>query len=89
VRHLPHVPIGVPSEVDVPRLMSEVKAAYVAGHGISTSAWLMNRIDRWAAWAAAIHPVVNWALGNRQARWLLERFCGVAHGRKLPRVYSP
>ncbi|NMC20433.1 MAG: FAD-binding protein, partial [Thermogutta sp.] len=78
-----------PSEVDVPRLMSEVKAAYVAGHGISTSAWLMNRIDRWAAWAAAIHPVVNWALGNRQARWLLERFCGVAHGRKLPRVYSP
>ncbi len=78
-----------PSEVDVPRLMSEAKAAYVAAHGISTSAWLMNRIDRWAAWAAAIHPVVNWALGNRQARWLLERFCGVAHGRKLPRIYSP
>ncbi|GAB6186302.1 FAD-binding protein [Thermopirellula anaerolimosa] len=78
-----------PAEVDVARLMSEVKAAYVAAHGISTSTWLMNRIDRWAAWASAVYPVVNWALGNRQARWLLERFCGVAHGRKLPRVYSP
>ncbi|MGQ9605562.1 MAG: FAD-binding protein [Thermogutta sp.] len=78
-----------PNEVDVSRLMSEAKAAYVAAHGISTSVWLMNRIDRWAAWASAIYPAVNWALGNRQARWLLERLCGIAHGRKLPRVYSP
>ncbi len=78
-----------PAEVDIPRLMSEAKAAYVAGHGVSTATWVMNRIDRWAAWASAIHPLANWALGNRPARWLLERICGVAHGRKLPRIYSP
>ena len=35
-----------------------------------------------------VAPAVNWALANRQMRWLLEKTLGIAQGRKLPRVTS-
>jgi Fe-S oxidoreductase len=45
-------------------------------------------MDLLGHWAGLVAPAANWALGNRQMRWLLERCMGIAQGRKLPRVAS-
>ena len=48
----------------------------------------MTRLDLLGALGGLIAPAANWALGNRQMRWLLEKTLGIAQGRKLPRVAS-
>ena len=75
-----------PAGVDIPRLMRESKAAFVAANGLSLSEWAMTHLDVLAGLAAWIAPAANWALANPQMRWLLEKTLGVAQGRKLPRV---
>ena len=75
-----------PAGVDIPKLMVEAKAAHVAQAGLSPSDWLMTRLDLVGRWGSAVRPVANWALGNRQMRWLFEKAFGIARGRKLPRV---
>jgi Fe-S oxidoreductase len=75
-----------PAGVDIPKLMVETKAAHVAHAGLSPSDYLMTRLDLVGRWGGAFRPVANWALGNRQMRWLLEKTFGIARGRKLPRV---
>jgi len=77
-----------PAGVDVPKLMREGKGAYVSSNGLSLSDWVMTRIDWLGALGSLISPVANWALGNRQMRWLMEKTLGIAQGRKLPRVAS-
>ena len=77
-----------PAGVDIPRLMRESKGAYVSSAGLPLADWLMTRLDTLAAAASKISPLANWALGNRQMRWLLEKTLGIAQGRKLPRVAS-
>ena len=39
-----------------------------------------------AALAGRLPGIANWAIGNPQARWLLEKVTGIAQGRKLPRL---
>lgn len=75
-----------PAGVDIPKLMIEAKAAYVANNGLRISDWLTVHVDWVAQWAGRFPAVANWALGNRQARWVLEKVLGLAHNRKLPRV---
>ena len=77
-----------PAGVDIPRLARESKAAYVAVNGISPAQWAMTRLDSLGSLGGLIAPAVNWALANRQMRWLLEKTLGIAQGRKLPRVAS-
>ena len=77
-----------PAGVDIPRLMRESKGAYVAANGLRLSDWVVTRLDLVAALASRVAPLANWALGNRQARWLMEKTLGIAQGRKLPRVAS-
>ncbi|MBN2021667.1 MAG: anaerobic glycerol-3-phosphate dehydrogenase subunit C [Pirellulales bacterium] len=75
-----------PARVDVPRLMTESKGAFVAGKGLSLGDAVMVHLDvlsRVGSWSPGL---ANWALGNRQMRWLLEKTLGIAQGRKLPRV---
>ena len=48
--------------------------------------WAMTRLDLLGSLAGRIAPLANWALANRQMRWLLEKTLGIAQGRKLPRV---
>jgi Fe-S oxidoreductase len=75
-----------PAGVDVCKLMVEAKAAYVAQNGLRPSDWLMTRLDLAGACGGIVSGLANWALANRQARWVLEKLLGIAHGRKLPRV---
>ena len=75
-----------PAEVDIPKLMVECKAQYVATNGLKPSEWLLTRPDILATYASNFATVANWAIGNRPMRWLLEKFGGIAQGRKLPRM---
>jgi FAD/FMN-containing dehydrogenase/Fe-S oxidoreductase len=74
-----------PAGVDIPKLMIEAKAGYVATNGLQPSDWMLARFDILSAVGSAVSPLANWAIGNRQARWLLEKTFGIAQGRKLPR----
>ncbi len=75
-----------PAEVNVPKLVQEIKAQHVAGHGLTLSERLLNRVDKLAALGSRFPRVANWSLGNSSMRWLLEKTFGIASGRKLPRV---
>jgi len=77
-----------PARVDIPHLMREGKGAYVESNGLRFSDWAMTRLHLLAAAASVASPLANWALANRQMRWVLEKVLGVAQGRKLPRVAS-
>jgi Fe-S oxidoreductase len=77
-----------PATVDIPRLMMEGKGAYVLTNGLSTSDWLMSRVDRLSWLGSRFAPAANWAIGNPAARWLMEKMLSVARGRKLPRFAS-
>ena len=77
-----------PAGVDIPRLMRESKGAYVAANGLPLADWAMTRLDLLGAIGGLIAPAANWAMGNRQMRWLLEKTLGISQGRKLPRVAS-
>ena len=75
-----------PARVDIPKLMIEWKAQYVTTNGLQPGDWVMTRLDLLAKWASRTSPMANWAIGNRQMRWLIEKLFGIAQGRKLPRV---
>ena len=62
-----------PANVDIPKLMLEAKAAYVAPTACTLHDWLLTRIDTLAALAGRLPGIANWALRNPQARWLLEK----------------
>ncbi len=73
-----------PASVDIPKMMIEAKAQYVATNGLSTVDRWMTRLDWIAQYAATAPRLVNWCLNNRRIRWLLEKTLGLAQGRKLP-----
>jgi len=75
--------VECPAKVDIPKLMLEGKGAYVAANGLSVSDWVMARLDLICSLAGRVVTAANWALRNRQARWLLEKLLGIAQGRKL------
>lgn len=77
-----------PAHVDIPKLMMEAKAQYVATNSEPLADWILTRIDSLCAFASRFSRVVNWVIANRVARWLLEKSIGIAQGRKLPRFSS-
>jgi FAD/FMN-containing dehydrogenase/Fe-S oxidoreductase len=70
--------------VDIPALVMELKAAHYAANSTRLTPWMLSRVDSLSAVGGAIRPLANWAIGNPQARWLLEKTFGIARGRKLP-----
>ncbi len=73
-----------PNHVDIPRLMIETKAQYLASNGPRTSEWFLSRIHSWGNFLCGISWLVNPILGNSFTRWVLERTFGVAAERRLP-----
>ena len=74
-----------PASVDIPKLMIEAKASYIATNGESLHEWLLARVDNLCHYGSKYARLTNWAVGNRIARWLMEKGIGIAQGRKLPR----
>jgi FAD/FMN-containing dehydrogenase/Fe-S oxidoreductase len=73
-----------PAHVNVPKLMLEAKAANVAAHGLTRASWALARTEGFAATGSALAFLVNLALRNAPARWLLEKVFGVSRRRRLP-----
>jgi FAD/FMN-containing dehydrogenase/Fe-S oxidoreductase len=74
-----------PATVDIPRLMMEGRGMYVHTNGLSTSDWLMSRVDRLSWLGSLLAPLANRAIANGASRWLMEKALGIARRRKLPR----
>ncbi|MEO0529706.1 MAG: FAD-linked oxidase C-terminal domain-containing protein [Planctomycetota bacterium] len=83
--------LDCPAEVDIPKLMLEAKASYVATNGLRRDAWWSARIDTVAALASRWPRLANATLRSPAMRWLLERTIGLAAGRRVlpfaPRTY--
>lgn len=77
-----------PSSVDVPHLVQEMKAQYVAQNGLPRGVWLLTRAMDWGDWLNRAAPFLNPLLRQPAVRWLIERLFGVARQRKLPRIAS-
>lgn len=73
-----------PNHVDIPRLMIEAKAQYLANNGPKTSEWFLSRVHSWGNFLCGISWLVNPLLANSFSRWMLERTLGVAAERRLP-----
>jgi FAD/FMN-containing dehydrogenase/Fe-S oxidoreductase len=76
--------VECPSHVDVPRLMLEAKAAYVAEHGLDRPDWAMARlgvISMIGSWFALL---ANHLLRGPINRWVWEKFFGISRRRRLP-----
>ena len=73
-----------PAGVDIPALVTELKAAHVGINSLDLSSWLLSRVDTLSSLGGSIGPLANRAIANPQARWLLEKVLGIARGRKLP-----
>ncbi|MBI1348347.1 FAD-binding protein [bacterium] len=77
--------IECPSRVDIPHLVHELRAQYVAQHGLPRSLWFLTRAMDWGDWLNRASPVLNHLLSWKSIRWLTERLFGVARQRQLPR----
>ena len=77
--------VECPAGVDIPRLMLEAKAAYVAENGLRFGDWLLTHLDLLGTLGNAFSPLVNWSIANRRMRWLIQKTLGIAQERKLPR----
>src|SRR5207248_6092131 len=73
-----------PAHVNVPKMMLEAKAAYVAEHGLDRADWVLARTEMFARLGSAVAPVANELLANPAVRWALEKLFGVARHRRLP-----
>lgn len=73
-----------PANVDIPQMMIESKAAYVAANGLFGADWLLSRIHSFGSLGSTASMAVNWTIGNPTARWILEKTLGIARLRKLP-----
>jgi FAD/FMN-containing dehydrogenase/Fe-S oxidoreductase len=74
-----------PSNVNVPQLMIEAKAAYVAEHGLESADWFLSRAHAIQTIGSMAAVAFNWLLASPASRWLLERLTGISRHRKLPR----
>jgi len=71
--------------VDIPALVTEIRAAHVAANGLGATDWLLSRVDGLSALGSRLPRVTNALLESQRARWVLEKVFGLAQGRKLPR----
>jgi FAD/FMN-containing dehydrogenase/Fe-S oxidoreductase len=75
-----------PAAVDIPKLVLETRAQYVANNGLSVPDALLSRLDTIVMQTSRLRRFANWALRSRRMRWLLEKVAGIAQGRKLPQI---
>ena len=74
-----------PSNVNIPQMMIEAKAAYVAERGLESADWFLSRAHTIQAVGSLAAVAFNWLLASPGSRWMLERITGISRHRKLPR----
>lgn len=75
-----------PASVDIPKIVSEIKAQYVATNGLKLSDLLASRIDRVSAIASRAPRLANYLIASPLWRWALERTFGLSRARELPPI---
>jgi len=78
--------IECPASVDIPKIVNEIKAQYVATNGLKLSDLLASRIDRVSSIASRAPWLANYLIGSPFWRWAIERAFGLSRARKLPLV---
>ncbi len=73
-----------PTNVDIPHLMIEAKAAGVEASGLTGSDWILSRAHSFGTLGCTLSLAINWAIESPQFRWLAEKLLGIAQKRKLP-----
>lgn len=73
-----------PSNVNIPQMMIEAKAAHVAAHGTTRADWILSRAHSWGWLGSTASLAMNWAIANPAARWCIEKLVGISRRRKLP-----
>ncbi|WP_240928411.1 FAD-binding and (Fe-S)-binding domain-containing protein [Thalassoroseus pseudoceratinae] len=73
-----------PSNVNIPQIMIEAKAAYVAANGLHRADWLLSRAHTVGALGSTLSLAANWLVSNGTTRWAIEKLTGISQHRKLP-----
>lgn len=73
-----------PSHVNIPQMMIEAKAAYVAAEGLRRTDWILSRAHSFGELGCRLAPISNWMINNLFSRWFLEKLIGIHRLRKLP-----
>ena len=74
-----------PSQVNIPKLALEAKAAYYAEHGLDRDEWILARIEALMTLGGNFAFTTNRILGNSAARWAIEKLFGLSRKRTLPK----
>ncbi|MEZ6056825.1 MAG: anaerobic glycerol-3-phosphate dehydrogenase subunit C [Planctomycetaceae bacterium] len=72
------------ANVDIPGLMLEARAEYIATFGVRRADWVLSRAHSFGRLGCVLAPLSNWLLGSRSARYVIEKLFGIAKERKLP-----
>jgi Fe-S oxidoreductase len=73
-----------PTNVNIPQMMIEAKAAQVAAHGMRRADWILSRAHSFGWLGSTASLAMNWAIANPAARWCIEKLVGISRHRKLP-----
>ncbi|GAA5509729.1 anaerobic glycerol-3-phosphate dehydrogenase subunit C [Novipirellula caenicola] len=80
--------VECPASVNIPKIVGELKAQYVATNGLPLSDLLLGRIDTIAALASQVPWLANLLIRGRFSRWLADRLFGLSAARELPLIAS-
>ncbi len=80
--------IDCPAGVDIPKIVNEIRAQYVANNGQKLTEKLLVRLDWLFNLATMMPTLTHFLLRNRWSRWLMSRSLGLAIERKLPRFHG-
>ncbi|MCC9643459.1 FAD-binding protein [Rhodopirellula sp. JC740] len=80
--------VECPASVNIPKVVGEIKAQYVATNGLTLSDWLIGRIDMLAALGSRVAWLSNWMIRRRSLRWFAEKTLGLSASREIPPLTS-
>ena len=78
--------VECPASVDIPKIVGELKAQFVATNGLPVSELLLGRIDTISAIASRVPAVSNLLIKSPVSRWIAERLFGLSAAREMPQV---
>ena len=78
--------VECPASVDIPKIVGELKAQYVATNGLPLSELLLGRIDTVSAIASKFPMLANQLINSPMLRWSAEKLFGLSAARDMPPV---
>jgi Fe-S oxidoreductase len=78
--------VECPASVDIPKIVGELKAQYVATNGLPVSEILLGRIDTISAIASRFPTFANQMINSPSVRWAAEKLFGLSASREMPQV---